>query len=258
MAFNVGTWDFAAPGAGGRGFGLKDVAQARAQGASGYQLRQLYKRARDLGRPIGGAVQQSMQQGKVVAPDAAAVERAGAANVGLAIPRATDIGMGGGGFGAGGWGFGMKDVTRAFGTDMYKGSSLDRAMEVRDWATKQGLNVGPGVHDWIQGLEGTRSKELELEATTRQLQNTNDELLALARESAKTHEPPKPSFRGAGGHFVPGTTRFQSRQQATVRKASKSGSLKGRFGRRGAGFQSALAIGGGGGSGAASSKVLNV
>ena len=253
MAFNVGTWDFSAHG--GRGFGLKDVAQARAQGASGYQLRQLYKRARDLGRPIGGAVQQSMQQGKVVAPDAAAVERAGAANVGLAIPRATDIGMGGGGFGAGGWGFGMKDVTRAFGTDMYKGSSLDRAMEVRDWATKQGLHVGPGVHDWIQGLEGTRDRENELESTTRQLQNTNDELLALARESAKTHEPPKPSFRGAGGHFVPGTTRFQGRQ--TAQKGSKSGSISSRFGRRGSGYQSALSIAGAS-QGATQSKVLNV
>jgi len=113
MGFDVGAWDYGAWG--GSGFGKKDIDAARGQGASEYQLRQLYQRAGLLGIKREGKHAQEIQRN---------------------APR-PEWNYGGHGY----WGFGMKDVN-AIG-------DLETVKRHRDWAQQNRLNIGPGVNDWI-------------------------------------------------------------------------------------------------------------
>jgi len=114
MAFDVGRFDY---GAYGRpGFGRDDIDAARSQGASEYQLRQLYQRAGQLG------VKRSNRHAQEIQSNAPRPEW----NYG----------------GVGSWGFGMKDVN-AIG-------DLETVKRHRDWAQQNRLNIGPGVSEWIQ------------------------------------------------------------------------------------------------------------
>ena len=244
----VGEWDWTKSGGSGA-FGMgknamtwSDIMDAKAGGATPYQQHQLFDRAIKEGIHIGKGVAPNLQAG----------------THGSAGPRPTGEPIRFGDYG--GWNMGYQDLLHLVGGagNIHRTDSYQKVKDAANWASQHGVKVGGGIHDW---LTSTADKIANLnkpdpnDQIIRELQDTNANLLAMAQEVAKPQEPPKPRYPGSGGHFVPGTTRFQSRQQATVRKASKSGSLKGRFGRRGAGFQSALAIGGGGGSG--SRSVLN-
>ena len=117
MAFDVGRFDYGAYGR--SGFGRKDIEAARRQGASEYQLRQLYQRAGQSGVRRSGRHAQEIQRN---------------------APR-PEWNYGGHGY----WGFGMKDVN-AIG-------DLDTVKRHRDWAVQNRLNIGSGVSDWISGEE---------------------------------------------------------------------------------------------------------
>ena len=116
MGFDVGRFDF---NIGRPGFGKKDIAAARGQGASEYQIRQLYQRAGREGIFRGNKHAQEIQRN---------------------APR-PEWNYGGHGY----WGFGMKDVN-AIG-------DLDTVKRHRDWAVQNRLNIGSGVSDWISGEE---------------------------------------------------------------------------------------------------------
>ena len=113
MVFNVGKFDYGAYGL--PGFGRDDIDAARSQGASEYQLRQLYQRAGQLGVKRSGRHAQEIQRN---------------------APK-PEWNYGG----VGSWGFGMKDVN-AIG-------DLETVKRHRDWAQQNRLNIGPGVSDWI-------------------------------------------------------------------------------------------------------------
>ena len=117
MGFDVGRFDYGAYGL--SGFGKKDIEAARGQGASEYQLRQLYQRAGQSGVRRSGRHAQEIQRN---------------------APR-PEWNYGGHGY----WGFGMKDVN-AIG-------DLDTVKRHRDWAVQNRLNIGSGVSDWISGEE---------------------------------------------------------------------------------------------------------
>ena len=117
MGFDVGSFDYGAYGL--SGFGKKDIEAARGQGASEYQLRQLYQRAGQSGVRRSGRHAQEIQRN---------------------APR-PEWNYGGHGY----WGFGMKDVN-AIG-------DLDTVKRHRDWAVQNRLNIGSGVSDWISGEE---------------------------------------------------------------------------------------------------------
>ncbi len=117
MAFDVGRFDYGAYGR--SGFGRKDIEAARRQGASEYQLRQLYQRAGQSGVRRSGRHAQEIQRN---------------------APR-PEWNYGGHGY----WGFGMKDVN-AIG-------DLATVKRHRDWAQQNRLNIGPGVSDWITEQE---------------------------------------------------------------------------------------------------------
>ena len=114
--WQYGTW-------GGRGFGAKDIEAATERGASPYQLRQLYDRAGQLG------IRRDTQAAQDIAANAPTSE--------------WDYGA------HGEWGFGMEDIDAM-------GGDLEQIKGARDWARQQGLNIGEGVRDHIQGLESER------------------------------------------------------------------------------------------------------
>ena len=114
--WQYGTW-------GGTGFGAKDIEAARKQGASEYQLRQLYQRAGQLG------IRRDTPAAQAIAANAPTPEWNYGAH--------------------GGWGFGMEDVDAI-------GDNLEQLKGARDWARQNRLNIGEGVTDYIQGLESDR------------------------------------------------------------------------------------------------------
>jgi len=145
--FDVGAWDYGAWG--GSGFGRKDIDAARGQGASEYQLRQLYQRAGLLGIKREGKHAQEIQKNAPISKW----------NYG----------------GYGNWGFGMKDVDAMNGT-------LDQIKEARDWAIQNGLDIGSGVRGHIQGLE-QQALDAQLLQQQEQLAQEQNELMAqLAAE----------------------------------------------------------------------------
>jgi len=143
MGFDVGAWDYGRWG--GPGFGRKDIEAARGQGASEYQLRQLYQRAGQIGINRGGRHAQEIQRN---------------------APR-PEWNYGGHGY----WGFGMKDVN-AIG-------DLATVKRHRDWAQQNRLNIGSGVGDWIDMQQGILDNKA---AWKSDLQNQMADLTAQINE----------------------------------------------------------------------------
>ncbi len=191
-----------------------DIRLAREQGASDYQMKQLWLHAGKTGvsRDTNAARQLWQDYGGIKSPWK---------------------------FGNyGNWGMGMKDIYGMEG----EGWNVDQVKGARDFAIQNRLNIGKGVDEHIQGMEEQVKKE---QALSEWLDKAQDDVPDLAKD------PPKPSFPGAGGHFVPGTTRLAGHK--TPQKGRRS-SIKSRFSRTGEGFQSALSIGGSQGGGTAGSK----
>ena len=242
----VNAWDYGAFG--GSGFGAADVFGAVRHGASPFQLRQLYHRAGELGLKRSGPAIQQLRAGTFDRIDPATGNRVAPGF----LPQQKDVGFD---FrAAGGAGFGLADVKAITGGNLYGTDHLDRVQELRNWAWDQNIGVGSGVENYLKQGHAQRTREMDINATQAQLKSDMAAMLAKANEAVTVHEPPKPTMRGAGGHFVPGTTRFQG-QQSPTRRAR--GTLKSRFRRTGQGFQSALSIAGAN-QGATQSKVLNV
>ena len=263
MAFDVGGFNFQGPKPEQSGFGLEDIRRAidRPNWATKFQIRQLYQRAKKEGIETGPIARTIESAGGGDAWDPRLKEVFHERWPGMTgIPEQSKISGGGHDFGdAGHWGFGRKDLALVTtgnkdGGLSYDTSHLDRVQTLSDWATEQGIGVGHEVPSWLNTVKGIKDMEDKLGASNDQINTLNDQIQNQVAEEMPVVEPPKPSFRGAGGHFVPGTARVQGYK---IPKASRSRSLAGRFGRRGSGFQSALSIASGN-QGATQSKVLNV
>ena len=120
-ASGVDDWNFDLWG--NQKFGEEDIKAARKAGASKYQIRQLYARAKEEGLHSRGA-REWIKERNVAESD-------------------WDYGA------HGGWGFDMKDI-RAMKDDDY---GLDQIIEARDFADKHGLTIGEKVVGHIQKLE---------------------------------------------------------------------------------------------------------
>ena len=120
-ASGVDDWNFDLWG--NQKFGEEDIKAARKAGASKYQIRQLYARAKEEGLHSRGA-REWIKERNVAESD-------------------WDYGA------HGGWGFDMEDI-RAMKGDDY---GLDQIIEARDWADKHGLTIGEKVVGHIQKLE---------------------------------------------------------------------------------------------------------
>ena len=213
-----------------RGFGLEDIKAAQRMGYSGPQIRILAQRAvHKFNRPFGKKAQAEVD--KLSPPGSMPFE------YGL----------------HGGAEFGLADLNKA----LSQGADYNTVKGYADYAREHGIGVGSEAEDWLRMEKGLEEKRKQVGATNKLLEEQNKALLAIAQKEIPVQEPPKPQFRPTGGQFVPGTTRFQG-YTPTAKKGRRSGTLRDRFRRTGQGFSSALAIGGGAGSGAASSKVLNV
>ena len=191
-----------------------DIQLAQDQGASNYQLKQLWLQAGRSGvhRDTKAGRNLWQEHGSIKSPWK---------------------------FGNyGNWGMGMKDIYGMEG----QGWDVDQVKGARDFAIQNRLNIGKGVDEHIQGMQEQVKKDLAL---SEWIAKAQDDVPDLAKD------PPKPSFPGAGGHFVPGTTRLAGHK--TPQKGRRS-SIKSRFARTGEGFQSALSIGGSQGGGTAGSK----
>jgi len=124
----VDRWDYNLWG--GAGFGAKDIEEATAQGASAYQLKQLYDRAGQLGIRRDNPQAQAALANAPVSP--------------------WDYGA------HGAWGFGLKDI-EAMGDDRV------RMKEARDWAQQHGLNIGQEVNPRIQELDAEARDQRHLD-----------------------------------------------------------------------------------------------
>lgn len=238
--WNVEHYDFGSQGM--AGYGQKDIDYLKSLGGGGptpFQYRQLYQRAQKEGLNTAKEVRGWFDSSHIP----------GVGN----IPRQRDVGHDYGRWG--GWGFGTEDLRQVTGGNLWDTDHLPQVEKLRNWAWDQGIGVGGDVDEYITKQHERLARQEEIGATTKQLEDSNAALLAMAQREIPVAEPPKPEFRGAGGHFVPGTTRFQGQARPTTK--GRSTTLKSRFGRMGSGFQSALSIAGGA-QGATSSKVLNV
>jgi len=124
--WQYGTW-------GGGGFGAKDIEEARKQGASEYQLRQLYQRAGQLG------IRRDTPAAQAIAANAPTSEWNYGAH--------------------GGWGFGMADVDAM-------GDNLEQMRGARDWARQNSLNIGAGVTEHIARLDADARDQRHLDHLT--------------------------------------------------------------------------------------------
>jgi len=122
MTFDVGSFDYTKYGnnPGRNVFGNADINAAKNQGASNYQIRQLMQRANQEGTGVAGKAENWVQSN---------------------APR-PEWNYGG----TGHWGFGIKDVNAI--------NDLDTVKRHRDWAQQNGLNIGPGVNEWITKQQG--------------------------------------------------------------------------------------------------------
>ena len=265
MAFSVGGWDYRRfgdnPSDTIAGFGYADIDEAIKAGASPFQIRQLYQRAKKEGVHRGPLAQTIETAGGGDAWDPRLKQRFQEKWPGITgIAEQSKISGGGFNFGDyGQWGFGKKDLAQITAGHpeeaiQYDTSKIDRVQRLSDWATEQGIGVGHEVPTWLSLTKSKKEHEDQLSAASEQIDALNDRIQNQVAQEMPVVEPPKPKFRGAGGHFVPGTARVQGYK---IPKASRSRSLAGRFGRTGAGFQSALAIASGN-QGATQSKVLNI
>jgi len=235
-AFSVGGFDFSAHG--GSGYGRKDIEYAKGAGASQFQLRQLMQRARKEGIRWDNKHTRLLREGHYGH-----------------IPRQMDVGFNfhNNRIPNEGWGFGKADlneVLSGFGGSLDSSdAAFNRVNELRDWANKNRIGVGRQVDEWLDWASEDRVHKAEMVEKERALSEWLDKAQDDVPDLAK--DPPKPSFPGAGGHFVPGTTRLAGHK--TPQKGRRS-SIKSRFSRTGEGFQSALSIGGSQGGGTAGSK----
>ena len=154
MGFSVGSWDYGRFG--GKGFGMKDVEQAKKRGASPYQIKQLAQRASSIGLNVGRDARK--QAASVSSPWNYA--------------------------GRGGYGFGMKDVN-AIG-------DLDTVKSHRDWAVQNSLNIGPAVSGWINSEEQKRLMEQMLEEEEIPLPGTQTGAHNVNNYSASGLSTPRP------------------------------------------------------------------
>jgi len=241
-AFDVGAFDF---NIGRSGYGRQDIEFAQGAGASQFQLRQLLQRARKEnirgfdGRPgWDNKHTRWLQEGRYGH-----------------VPRQSEVGFNFHNYRIPneGWGFGKADLDEVLsgfgGSRDSSDAAFNRVNELRDWANKNRIGVGKQVDEWVDWATEDRADKAEIV----EQQRTLDEWIAKAQDDVPdlAKDPPKPSFPGAGGHFVPGTTRLAGHK--TPQKGRRS-SIKSRFSRTGEGFQSALSIGGSQGGGTAGSK----
>ena len=229
-AFDVGGFRFGDHG--GSGYGRKDIEFAKHRaGASQFQLRQLMQRARKEGIRWDNKHTRLLREGHYGH-----------------IPRQMEVGFNfhNNRIPNEGWGFGKADlneVLSGFGGSLDSSdAAFNRVNELRDWANKNQIGVGKQVDEWVNWASENRERN---DALSDWLTKVQDDVPDLAKE------PPKPSFPGAGGHFVPGTTRLAGHKKPQKGRRS---SVKSRFSRTGEGFQSALSIGGSQGGGTAGSK----
>jgi len=124
--WQYGTW-------GGTGFGAKDIEAARKQGASEYQLRQLYQRAGQLG------IRRDTPAAQAIAANAPTPEWNYGAH--------------------GGWGFGMADVDAM-------GDNLEQLRGAATWARQNSLNIGEGVNEHIARLDADARDQRHLDHLT--------------------------------------------------------------------------------------------
>ena len=228
-AFDVGGFRFGDHGL--SGYGRKDIEYAKGAGASQFQLRQLMQRARKEGIRWDNKHTRLLREGHYGH-----------------IPRQMEVGFNfhNNRIPGEGWGFGKADLDEVLsgfgGSHDSSDAAFNRVNELRDWANKNRIGVGKQVDEWVNWASENRERN---DALSDWLTKVQDDVPDLAKE------PPKPSFPGAGGHFVPGTTRLAGHK--TPQKGRRS-SVKSRFSRTGEGFQSALSIGGSQGGGTAGSK----
>ena len=237
-AFDVGGFRFGDHG--GSGYGRRDIEDAKAAGASQFQLRQLMQRARKENLRWDTPHSQLLRAGHYGH-----------------IPRQMEVGFNfhNNRIANEGWGFGKADLNEVLsgfgGSRDSSDAAFNRVNELRDWANRNRIGVGKQVDEWVDWASEDRAHKAEWAEKERALSEwitkVQDDVPDLAKE------PPKPSFPGAGGHFVPGTTRLAGHKKPQKGRRS---SVKSRFSRTGEGFQSALSIGGS--QGAGSKSTLNL